>query len=205
MRRRWVNRKSCPSTRQINPDPNRHREGGQPTSTRQIDPYPDRSRWECRQAAIPPTRQMNRVPKSRLRSFNNTGVFREAINGRVQIIRFFGVTDLSGTIESGGEAITRASFSVSADGTIGMQATGVRRGVTIRGHAIPTTARFTLMAICRPIRWSPTFSRRCGRKAIMTPKPMACLDRLRVPQSSVTSATTVSRQPQQSIDPRRNP
>jgi hypothetical protein len=32
-------------------------------------------------------------------------------------------------------------------------------------------ARFTLMAICHPITSSPTFSRRCDRKGIVTPKP----------------------------------
>src|SRR4029453_15108424 len=119
-RRRWECRRAAiPPTRQIDPPNRSRRECRQAAipATRQVKPDPNRGPRECRQAAILPTRQVNRVPKSRLPGFNSTGVFREATNGLVQIIRFSAVTDLSGTIEIGGEAITRASFSVSAAGT----------------------------------------------------------------------------------------
>jgi hypothetical protein len=67
-----------------------------------------------------------------LGSFSKTGVFKEVTNGWIQITTFFGITDLSGMIEIGGELISRASFSVPAGGTIGLQATGFLPGVMIR-------------------------------------------------------------------------
>ena len=67
-------------------------------------------------------------------------------------MRFSGIIDPSGTIEIGGEAISRALFLVLADGTIGMQANGSRLGATIPTHITHMMARSTVITICRPIR-----------------------------------------------------
>ncbi len=64
----------------------------------------------------------------------------------------FGITDRSGTIEIGGEAIPTASFSYSVDGMPGMRATGTRRGATIPTRIMHMTAPSTLTTTCRPIR-----------------------------------------------------
>src|SRR5215467_1395617 len=110
-------------------------------------------------------------PKGRrLGSSSKTIVFRGATNGWIQITTFSGITDLSGMIEIGGEPIKRALFIVLVGGTIGMKATGSRRGVMTRRRTMLMMARSTLIRIGHPIRSPLAFRGRCKNKGIFRAK-----------------------------------